>query len=209
MLMSTGNITLEGLSDLLFDKFWDHDKMDRPIDQKMYLNDDNHLVMPGSNLHAFLWNERKAGCVKFFEGKGSPQYLARVGFVNIVDREALILGKGDKPIKWTGQAKKPIFIINESGVTGSGNKIVKQPIKPRPGVSLPWKIQFSITVVENDMIDVQKLYNWVSRGGLLIGLGTWRPRFGRFLVAKWDVSESGKSEPLISIMREEMEADPD
>ena len=203
MLMSTVEITLEGLSDLLFDKFWDHDKMDRPIDQKMYLNEDSHLVLPGSNLHAFLWNERKPGCVKFFEGKGSPQYLARVGFVNVIDREALILGKGGKPIKWAGTPKKPIFVINESGVTGTASKIIKQPIKPRPGVSLPWVIKYTMTVVENDMIDVQKLYNWVSRGGLLIGLGTWRPRFGRFLVKRWDVTESGESEPFVPIPDQE------
>lgn len=200
MLMSTISITLDGLSDLLFDRFWDHDKMDRPIDQKLYLNEDNNIVMPGSNLHAFLWNERKAGCVKFFEGKGSPQYLARVGFVNVLEREAEILGKNGKPIKWGGQAKPPLFIINASGVTGSGNKIVKQPIKPRPGISVPWSIKYTMTLVENDMIDVQKLYNWVSRGGLLIGLGTWRPRFGRFLVKQWDVEESGESEPLIAIV---------
>jgi len=203
MLISTIEITLEGLSDILFDQFWDHDKMDRPIEQKMYLNDEGYMFLPGSNLHAFLWNQRKAGCVKFFEGKGANNYLAREGFVNVLDREALILGRDNKPVKWTGKAKKPIFVINASGVTGSGNKIIKQPKKPRPGISLPWSIDYTMTLVENDLIDIQKLYNWVTKGGLLIGLGTWRPRFGRFLVAKWTVTESGESEPFIKIQNDD------
>jgi len=194
MLTSYIKITLEGISDILFDQFWDHDKMDRPMDQKMYLNEDDHLVLPGANLHAFLWNTRKAGCVKFFEGKGSQPYLAREGFVNVIDREAVFLGKNKKPIKWTGSIKKPLFVINASGVTGSGVKIVKQPKKPRPGLYLPWSLSYEMSLVQNDMIDVQKLYNWVSRGGLLIGLGTWRPRMGRFIVSQWDVTEQGEHE---------------
>jgi hypothetical protein len=34
------------------------------------------------------------------------------------------------------------------------------------------------------------LYNWFTKGGLLIALGTYRPRFGRFSVRAWDVGKN-------------------
>ena len=52
---------------------------------------------------------------------------------------------------------------------------------------MPWELNFKISVFKNDRVTPDKLCEWFQKGGLLIGLGTYRPRFGRFMVKKWEV----------------------
>jgi hypothetical protein len=181
-------VTLVGLSDILFDKFIDHSKEDRPPEQKLYLSPDNLVVLPGENIHSFIFNKKKGGCITAFEGKGAKDYTMREGFVNILETYIPFIVENGETVKFDG-FKHPLYIHESSPVTGSGNNIIKQPAQKRPVLAIPWQLSFTISVVENDKINVQKLYNWFSKGGLMVALASYRPRFGRFVISKWELSE--------------------
>lgn len=73
------------------------------------------------------------------------------------------------------------------GRTKQGSLSIKQEAKPRPVLKMPWFLNFTLTIVENVLIDETKLFNWFTRGGIEIALGTYRPRWGRFSVDKWEI----------------------
>ena len=178
-------VKLSGLSDICFDRFIDHSKEDRPPEQKLYLIEDNQVVLPASNIISFLFAEKNAGCAKLFEGKKSGPYLG-IGQGHVfIDPQAIpFTGDKGKPVIWK-DFKGKFRILMEAGVTGTGKNVVKQEAKPRPVLILPWNLKFQITLLENTHIDSTKLYNWFVMGGIRIGLGNYRPRYGRFEVVEW------------------------
>ena len=178
-------VGLEGLADICFDKFFDHSKEIRPANQKLYLAEGNIVVLPASNIRAFLFGENPQGCAKTFEGKPSKNYIRwGQGHVHIDPPLISFLDKG-KPIVFDG-FKKKFWILQESTRTKKSNLSVKQPIQDRPVLRLPWNLEFMITIVENPLITGIKLLNWFEKGVLMLGLANYRPRFGRFMIRKWE-----------------------
>ena len=45
-----------------------------------------------------------------------------------------------------------------------------------------WNIEFEITVIDEDLIDGETLNTILVRAGQTVGVGNYRPRFGRFIV---------------------------
>jgi hypothetical protein len=183
MDIRTIGIELEGLADIMFDRFIDYSTEKRPPEQKLYLREDNAIVMPGENILAFLFGEDPAGCAKAFEGKRAKEYL-RIGNSHVFVQEDLILFERDeKPMKFSGFGPEEVlYLKHASGRTKQGSRSIKQEIKARPVLRLPWALRFHVNLVKNQIIDETKLFNWFTMGGIQIALGTWRPRYGRFSV---------------------------
>lgn len=165
----------------MFDRFIDYS--DHPPEQKLYLTDDNALVLPQDNIVAFLFGEDPAGCAKAFEGKRAKPYI-RVGNSHVFIKESVApFTRDGKPIKFDSFDDSDLWYIKESsGRTKQGARSIKQEVKPRPVLRLPWSLKFTIILVKNELIDETKLYNWFVSGGIQIGFGTYRPRYGRFNV---------------------------
>jgi len=186
------DVTLESLADIMFDRFIDHSKEIRPPEQKLYLLSGNKVVFPAENIHSFLFAEVPGGCAKSFEGKKGKDYI-RTGQGHVVIDPVYIpfCDSKNKPVKFKDfEGDSGLYIYLAAGRTKQGSLSIKQEIKPRPVLKAPWKLHFSITLIENPLIDENKLYNWFTKGGLLIALGTYRPRFGRFSVRAWDVGKN-------------------
>jgi len=66
-----------------------------------------------------------------------------------------------------------------------GNLSVPNP-KERPVLSLPWNIEFDMTLLETNELSENVLRKLFEVGGLAIGLGTFRGVFGKFVVDKWE-----------------------
>ena len=58
--------------------------------------------------------------------------------------------------------------------------------KERPQINLPWSLDFELQYIDNDQCSIGNLQMAVSRGGIL-GLGTFRPYFGRYDLTKWSI----------------------
>lgn len=185
-------VTLSGLAPLMFDRFFDHSGEERQPEEKLYLErGTNKLVMPAKNLEAFLTGERPPGAIKITEKKKANDYLPYVkGHVSFTQSAFPILDGDDQAIifkDFTGQFEVD---ISSPRVIKSGLSI-KQPPKKRPVLNLPWGIKLVLRLVETPLskgkITSEKLHAWFAIGGLVVGLGTYRPLYGRFQVERWEV----------------------
>ncbi len=183
-------LTLQGLADIMFDRFIDHSKDKRPPEQKLYLVEDNKVVLPQANIEAFLFGENPQGCAKAFEGKQGKEYIG-MGMSHVSIEESFIPFIVDgKELRFDGFNGVLWIHQGTGGRTKQGSLSIKQEAKPRPVLKVPWFLNFTLTLVENTIINETKLYNWFVRGGIEIALGTYRPRWGRFSVDKWDIVKS-------------------
>lgn len=181
------DVGLEGLADIMFDKFIDHSKEPRPPEQKLYLIEGNQVVLPAMNVKAFLFNQKGSSCASVFEGKRRQDYI-RVGesHVSITPQNIPFLNEKGENIIFENFDNGIFYIVTAAPTTKlSGGGYIKQEAKPRPALRLPWKLEFQIQMVKNNLINETKLNNWFDNGGIVIGLGTYRPTYGRFSVYKW------------------------
>jgi hypothetical protein len=185
-------VGLEGLSDIMFDRFFDHSGEDRPPERKLYLNEKSEVVLPAECIYSFLFRDSApVGVIRFVEKRGAKDYLA-LGQAHLSIEPVLIsFLKKDKPIKFEKFGPDSPFYVNDwsAGITKlSGGKVIKQEVRKRPILRLPWALTFEINLFPNDKVTPEKLHSWFEVGGLVTALGTYRPRHGRFMVKDWDVS---------------------
>lgn len=183
------DVGLDGLADIMFDKFIDHSKEPRPPDQKLYLAEKNIVVLPALNVKAFLFNQKGNSCTTVFEGRKRAEYI-RVGesHVSVSPQNIPFLDAKGKEIVFTDFNDGIFYVVNAAPTTKlGGGGFIKQESKPRPVLKLPWKLDFQIQLVENNLINETKLSNWFEGGGILVALGTYRPTYGRFTIYKWKV----------------------
>jgi hypothetical protein len=180
-------VTFTGLVSILFDRFIDMSADDRPADQKLYLNEENVVGVPAENIWSFLFAEKPGGCAKRFEGKKGSEYLM-VGQSHIsITPEFIPFIRDGKPIifgRFDESGIDPLSgmkVLKHKGLLKKGTQVVPCP-KTRPCLPTPWELEFTVSLYENRLITMTKLFNWMSRGGIEISLGTYRPRFGRFTV---------------------------
>ena len=176
-------VTLDGLADIMFDRFIRQEKDTRPAEQKLYLDEGNRIVCPAENLWTFMFGDNPPGCARSFEGKKGREF-ARIGQAHIVINPALVPFQRDgQDIVFKDFDDTGIAITRFSPRTKmSGGGSIKQDVKERPLLKLPWSLTFQISIVENALVDETRVLNWFQQGGIMIGLGTYRPRFGRFTV---------------------------
>ncbi len=56
----------------------------------------------------------------------------------------------------------------------------------RPGFQVGWELPFVLNVVD-DRRTPEQIRRCLEEAGLLVGLGSWRPEYGRCTVAAWEV----------------------
>ncbi len=64
-------------------------------------------------------------------------------------------------------------------------------VRARPTFKPGWKLEFEITVLD-DQIPHNVLNEVLSLAGRTVGIGDFRPRFGRFMTTKFEVVKNGK-----------------
>lgn len=56
----------------------------------------------------------------------------------------------------------------------------------RPLFETGWKGSFALTIADLEMVDISQVHEILSHAGRRIGIGDWRPKFGRFIVTKFE-----------------------
>lgn len=177
-------VKVNGMFGILFDRFIDLSADKRPVKDKLYLNENQELIFPSENVYAFFFGEKPGGCALRFEAKQWKQYkMVGMSYVTIAPEFIPFLRNG-KTIKFNGfsegyDAEAKIKILHHKANIVKGRMIIPSP-KTRPMLETPWELNFEITVFDNSLINVEKIKNWLIRGGIEISFGTYRPRFGRF-----------------------------
>ena len=59
--------------------------------------------------------------------------------------------------------------------------------RTRPAFKKGWQVDFSLISLVPDLVTPDFLRKLVDNAGLLIGLGDFRPTYGRFRVVHWEI----------------------
>jgi len=179
----TRKVSLEGVRPLLLDRYAGDNKTELLPEQKMYLDGKNGLIMPSMNIHSFLCATNTKSAVKMFYDPRKYKNVAAaiLGFVTIEPFEIQLCRKG-KQIKWEGWDKNGITLRKDVARLEKG---IPNP-KERPQIASPWELDFELTLWENGEITEQEVKNLFVKGGIPIGLGTYRGVFGKFIVKEWE-----------------------
>ena len=171
---------LTGLRPMMFDKYAGDNSTQLPVAEKMYLDDQHRLTIPAINLFSLLCAENtKSVCRQFFGKTGKTIALGIASYVGIDPFDIPILDdKG--PIVFTGFNAQ---ISVHKAVARVKNGIPNP--KERPVLALPWRIEFTVTYQENKYATLENLRQALTMGGVL-GLGTFRPFFGRYELTGWE-----------------------
>lgn len=121
--------------------------------------------LPGINFEACIAEAAKASK----QGK-----LTKQAVTVLTDKAPLIYDGPRDPEKLYGDGSTPY--VDVRGVKVSTSKVMRC----RP-IFLQWAAEFEVAFMP-DLIDAEDLVRIVEHAGRVVGVGTYRPRFGRFNV---------------------------
>jgi hypothetical protein len=177
-------ILLTGLSDIMFDRYpGDNKTVLTPEKKFYYMPDGDTLAMPAMNIVSFLTAQNTDSAPKRLLDKRQYKSVASaiLSFTAITPFEIPFMSNGET-LKFDGFDGKKFYIHNSVARLAKG---VPNP-KVRPVIRLPWELAFDVSIFPNKEFTEDMLHDLFVRGGLAIGLGTFRGVFGKFKVSKWE-----------------------
>jgi hypothetical protein len=175
------HITLNGLTDFMADRYPGDNKTSLPPERKLYL-DGNKLILPAANISSFLSAQNTESAAKRFMGRGYKSVAsALLSYTAISPQDIPFTAKG-KPIIFEGFDDKRFYVHYSVARLAKG---IPNP-KARPVLRVPWELSFTLSLFPNKEVNEDLVRDLFVRGGLAIGLGTFRGVFGKFEVSKWE-----------------------
>ncbi len=174
------SITIQGSADFLFHR-WNAEAVDEKakaaknskakksddVESYVYRTEGGELAIPGEYLRGSIIH-----AAKFRQDPRSPRKSAMDLFkAGVVVTSALAsLGVTE----WDYLDKRRVM-IQRNGI----NRV-------RPAMRAGWKATFDLLIVLPEYIDKNSLRETIESAGRLIGVGDFRPTFGRFGIVKFD-----------------------
>lgn len=174
-------VSVEGVADILFHR-WNCEAVEAKssaakgskakktddLESYVYRNTKGNLCIPGEYLRMATIN-----AAKFRQDPRSPRKSAmdlyKAGIVTLTDLADL----GTKD--WDYEDKRRV-LVQRNGV----NRV-------RPAMRTGWRVEFDMMVNLPEYIRPADLNETIAAAGRLVGLGDFRPTFGRFSVVRFDV----------------------
>lgn len=179
--MNTKSIAVRfsGIRPLMFDRYAGDNNTQLPTAERMYLNASRQLILPAINILSLLAAENtKSVCRQFFGKQGKTIALGIASYC-LIEPFEIPIEDDNGWIEFTGWNEQ-IKIHNAVARLPKGIPNVKV----RPVLSLPWHIGFSIQYQDNKFCTLENLRQALTMGGTM-GLGTFRPYFGRYELSDW------------------------
>ena len=174
-------VTVKGSSAMLFHR-WSCDDIEAKakaaknskakktdnLESYVWRNTKNELCIPGE-----YFRQSTINAAKFKQDPRSPRKSAmdlfKAGVVVVTELASL----GTK--EWDFVDRRRVT-IQRNGIT-----------RLRPGMQEGWEVSFEIQILLPEYIDENLLHEVLSSAGRLIGVGDFRPTFGRFQVTRFKV----------------------
>lgn len=173
-------VTVVGSADFLFHR-WNAEAVDEKakaaknskgkktddVESYVYRNDAGELCIPGEYLRGAIIN-----AAKFRQDPRSPRKSAMDLFkaALVVTTPLATLGVAD----WDYLDKRRVM-IQRQGI----NRV-------RPAMRAGWSATFDLLVMLPEYVDHHSLRETIENAGRLIGIGDFRPTFGRFGIIKFE-----------------------
>lgn len=179
MLRITG--TIEGVAPILFSRMYGdlEGPGGKPTPEQKALEaglkchrDEKGIYIPGTMFKQALLGGAKAGNVK----DGRKSYATTLEATIFPDGH-LYLGKEAPDEVYEHWGRRP------PGPKGAAI-IIRYPLF-RAG----WTADFALILTMGDSHTVEAVRRSLDAAGLLVGLGSWRPEYGRFVVTAWAVEK--------------------
>jgi len=175
------NVTLSGLTPILFDRYAGNNKEQLAVMDKVYLKD-GMMVFPSLNILSFLSAQNTESGTQRVVGRGYKEVCkAAMSFVTIEPFEIPFIRNG-KPLRIEDAGLKVHHAVAR---VMKGKLAVPNP-KERPMLECPWELSFDLSLLETPELNEVLLKKIFEKGGMAVGLGTFRGVFGKFCVAKWE-----------------------
>ncbi len=173
-------VTLEGSADFLFHR-WNAEAVDEKakaaknskgkksddVESYVYRTEDGMLAIPGEYLRGSIIN-----AAKFRQDPRSPRKSAMDLFKAAIVVTTPLSSLGVK--EWDYLDKRRVT-IQRNGI----NRV-------RPAMRVGWKAAFDLMVLLPEYVDRNTLRETIESAGRLVGIGDFRPTFGRFGIVKFD-----------------------
>jgi len=183
----TITVKLRGIRPLMFDRYPGDNKTKLDPLDKIYLNEQQELCLPTTAIYSLLAARNTGSVSKYFAGKQqkavSTAILAFCQFTPIHGDDPFLIPLRDEEGKPYLKSDPRIkvydrFIGKTKDGTPNENSI-------RPAIPKGWSVDIAVEFIENEMIQLSALKKMFEQGGIL-GLGTFRPVFGRYYVEQWE-----------------------
>lgn len=177
--MTTITVELTGVRPIMFDRYAGDNSTQLPAAEKMYVDDQMGLIIPAINVFSLLAAENtKSVCRQFFGRNGKTIALGISSYSNIDPTEIPLCDDQGQIVfvGWNDQIQLARHVARLKG--GIPNP------KERPVVALPWRLRFQVEYIDNRFCTLENLRQAITMGGTL-GLGTFRPYFGRYDLTGW------------------------
>ena len=181
--------TLRGIRPILFDRYAGDNNTKLKTLEKLYTDANGGVVLPVLNVFSLLTAQNTDSVAARFYGKLRRDIALGVNaFCNITPHGVESDEMVDVPIydeagvQFTSKDARIQIVQHVARVKKSGAALPNP--KERPMIPTGWNAKLDFTLSENNFVTITTLRNMVEQGGIL-GLGTFRPIFGRFTV-EWD-----------------------
>jgi hypothetical protein len=143
----------------------DHEKMaEIEYVAGLYMTEKDGPVIPGQNLESAIYE----GAKKTKEGKVAKSALFAPGFFRL---------DYDGP-----RTAEELFALEQFRLTASVKVNMSRVMRTRP-LFPEWSSIVTLQY-EDAIVNIGQVDRWVQTAGTQIGLGDWRPRYGRFSVER-------------------------
>lgn len=177
----TVTFTLEGVCPMLFHR-WSTEsvaakaaaaknstaKKTDDVESYVYRDDDGQLCIPGEYVRMSIIQ-----AARYRQDPRSPRKSAmdlyKAGIVSLVELAGL--GTND----WDFMDARRVM-VQRSGVT-----------RQRPAMNPGWRAEFQFLINTPEYIDANTLHEVLANAGRLVGIGDFRPSYGRFLVKSFAI----------------------
>lgn len=175
------HLTIEGSADLLFHR-WNCESVAEKakaakgskakkcdnVESYVYRNEENEICVPGEYLRQSI-----IMAAKYQQDPRSPRKSAmdlfKAGIVSLTNLASL----GTKD--WDYEDHRRVT-IQRSAIT-----------RVRPAMKAGWKVEFDLQILLPEYIDQRLLNATITQAGRLVGIGDFRPTYGRFQITSFDV----------------------
>ena len=181
-------VRLSGITDIMFDRYAGDNKTQLPPERKLYFGADGKtLVLPAANLLSFLSAQNTDSAPKRFMDPRQYKSVCQALLSYTVVRPAEIpFLNGRKPIRFErlGEPEDREAAVYVHRSVARLAKGIPNP-KVRPVLRTPWALEFELEMYPTPQVSEDMLHDLFVKGGLAIGLGTFRGVFGKFEVEAW------------------------
>ena len=191
-------VTLEGLTDIMFDRYPGSNNIVLPWHDKIYLTPGTDILsLPVINVISFFTAQNTMSAPKRVLPPKTYKNVcnACMSFLLISSRDPdhpdhIPFTRNGEPIRVGAfdnakESKSGLYLSMQVARLKDG---IPNP-KDRPVLPLPWELVMRLTLIENEEINFVDVHNLLLKGGISLGSGTFRGQYGKFTIKSWETEE--------------------